>query len=311
MTLIRDINTLKLTVKIGKSAPWEAFQPFVADAERFYLHRYLGTQLIDRLNACLDAGDQNQDANAGTLLGLARLALGPLSSMLATYESSIQFGDAGHTVTRTDNLAPASDAKVERARESAMFRGWQNLESMLDWLEQYADRFPEWEQSPYRTMPRPKFFRNATDFQYHGMIDISHSRLTFEKLIEPVRRVERSEVRDMITGEIFSSLNPFASGLTGPEKELVACIQPYIAARVALLHTGTVTREQCAEPGRPEYRPLIRPLFEDASNTGNYYAEQSGYWKAKIMDALKAFNIDSSEKLNWNSQDKKIFADIG
>ncbi|MDR2627507.1 MAG: hypothetical protein LBC40_05695 [Dysgonamonadaceae bacterium] len=312
MALIRDIKTLKETVKAGASAPWESLQPFVSDAERFYLHHYLGESLIERLNTCLDDAPQSRDPNTGKLLKCVQAVLGPLSYMLATYEAGIGFGDAGHTVVRTQTVAPASDTKVERARESAMFRGWQNLEIMLEYLDAHSSLFPEWEQSRYRMLPRPKFFRSATDFQYHGMIDINHSRLTYEKLSELIRRVECSEIREMITGEVYSSLaNPFSPELSHPEKELVACIQPYIAARVAMLHTGTVTREQRAEPGRPEYRPVIRPLFEDLSETGNYYASQQAFWKSKITEALRAFNIDNPEKLNWNSREKKLFADIG
>jgi hypothetical protein len=310
MALIRDIETLKQTVKVGKSAPWEAFLPFVEDAERFYLHRYLGAALTARLSVCLDTA-QSPDTDAGNLLKPVQRALGPLAYMLSTHEASIQFGDAGHTVTRTDTLAPANDTKVEHARESAKFRGWQNLEIMLEYLDEHRALFPEWEESRYRQLPAPKFFRSATDFQYRGMIDISHSRLTYEKFIELIRRVEISEIREMITGELYNSLDPFSAGLPAPEKELVACIQPYIATRVALLHTGTVTREQRAEPGRPEYRPVIRPLFEDLTKTGNYYASQLSYWKGRITEALKPFSIDSSERLNWNTQDKKLFTDTG
>ncbi|MDR0799790.1 MAG: hypothetical protein LBN18_08530 [Dysgonamonadaceae bacterium] len=308
MALINNTDTFKQTVKIGKNVLFEVLSPFIKDAQRFYIEPYLGRPLIARLEAEL----ADSETKVAELLVYAQRALGPFAYMLATHESSIGFGDSGHTVTRTDHLAPASDAKVERARESAEFRAWQNMEAMLQFLDENQTSFPEWEQSRYRRNPRPKYFRTAVEFQLLGMVDINNSRLTFEKLIELIRRIERAEVIDLITPEVDLQIgDPFTNILSNSEVVLVQSIQPYIAARAAALHTSQTTRLQRSRAGELEYRPVIRPLYEDTTDTGNYYSQQADYWKAKIIKTLSDMGIDQTGALKWNTDEKKLFCDIG
>jgi hypothetical protein len=302
--LINDFKPLAEAVKVNLSGVWDAFAPFVRDAQRFYIEPYLGVELIKRL-------EQFEDAETDkALLNHVRYALGPLSYALATHESSIRFGDAGHTVYRDmDKAAPASDKKVELAKESAEFRGWQNLEYLLAWLEENKSDFPEWESSSYLRNPKSKYFRSSADFQDLGLIDIGYSRLTFGKLLQLIRRIEVTDIADLVPIEIDS---PFDENLLDKVKKLVSYIQPYISSKAAMLHTAQTTRRQRTINAKPEYTPIIRPLYEDVNDTGNYYASQVDYWKAKIIELLAdEFGIDKSGKLNWNDKENKFFCDIG
>ncbi|MDL2262963.1 hypothetical protein LJC11_05640 [Bacteroidales bacterium OttesenSCG-928-I21] len=310
--LIRDFNTLKQTVKIHKSGAWDAFAPFVQDAQRFYIEPYLGVKLIAMLEQLIDSGvPEDTPQEKKDLLDLSIRALGPLSYALAAHESSIGFGDAGHTVARTDTVAPASDEKVKSAKETALYRGWQNLEYLLVFLEENEYKFLDWRASRYIKTPQSKYFRTAIDFQELGMVDISYSRLTYEKLLQLIRRIEMTKVADMIQMNIS---DPFAKTLSDKLKTLISYIRPYIASRVAELHTSQTTKEQrtLESSDKPEFKAVIRPLYDDLADTGNYYGEQADYWEAKIIELLAdEFGIDSSGKLDWNSKEKKLFSDIG
>ena len=309
--LIRDLKTLKQTVKIAKSGadnPNEelgAMLPFVRDAQRFYIEPYLGRDLIKQLESIISL--QTSQQKYADLLPEVQRALGPLAYMLATHESSIGFGDAGHTVTRTDTLAPASDEKVRRAQETAEFRGWQNLEYLLDFLEQNIAIYPEWKCSRYFRNPRPKYFINAADFNL--FVNINNSRLTFEKITQLIRNIEQTEIADLVPLEIN---NPFDGTLSNDYKRLITFIRPYIAFRVAALHTSQPTNEQQVKKQLPEYKPVILPLYENIANAGNYYQNQSDYYRSNIIEALYTlFDIDKSSALKFNTQENKIFVDIG
>ena len=64
--------------------------------------------------------------------------------------------------------------------------------------------------------------------------------------------------------------------------------------------------------GRNIFEEDIRPLYEDVNDTGNYYAGQVDYWRAKIIELLEnEFDIDKSNKLGWNAKENKLFCDIG
>jgi hypothetical protein len=309
MALINNIDTLKKTVKINKSGCYETIEPFLEDAERFYIEPYLGQALMSKL----DGASIESAGNIGTLYKNIIRALGPFAYMLAVHEGSINFGDAGYTVLRTDSLAPASDAKIAAARESAEYRAWQNLEYLIVYLEENAESFPEWEQSRYRQLPLPRFFRTAVEFQSAGMVNLFNSRLAFEKLIDIIRRIEETEIRDLIPAEINESIgDPYTNVLSNAEELLVKVIRAYTASRVAAIHTSQTTRVQRTEVAHPEFRPVIRPLYEDIADTGNYYDKQAEYFKGKIIDELRDnFDVDVTGALNWNTQDKKLFCDIG
>ena len=306
--LINNINTFKETVKVNKSATWEAFAPFSQDAQQFYIEPYLGSALIAKMEA------KEPEEKYTILLFHTRRALGPFIYMLAVHETSINFGDAGHTVPSGSNgsgIAPASDSKIAKAQDSAEFRGWQNLEYLLRFLEENTDDYPEWQQSQYIRNHKSKYFRTAVDFQELGMVDIEYSQLTFDKLLHLIRRIEASDILDLVPVEIE---NPFDSNIPNKEKRLVSYIQSYVSSKAAMLHTSQTTKQQRTnqQNAKPEYKPVIRPLYADLQDTGNYYAEQVDYWRAKIIELLaEEFCIDKSGKLDWNTANKKLFVDIG
>lgn len=304
--LIHNFEELKKTVKIGKSGAWEAIEPFIQDAQRFYIEPYLGIPLLEQLE---NINDIDSSDKLKQLLEHTVRALGPLSYSLATHESSIGFGDAGHTVTRTTTVAPASDEKVKRAEMSAEYRGWQNLEYLIVYLESKKSDFPEWGKSHYCQIQQSKYFSSAVEFQELGMVNISNSRLTYEKLLPLIRRIEITEIANLVSVDIPDISQ---TDIDGKTKKLISYIRPYIASRVAALYTSQASKEQRVINGKPEFRAVIRPLYNDIQDTGNYYEEQTSYWRSEIINLMQLeFNIDKTGSLNWNSSEKKLFCDIG
>ena len=84
---------------------------------------------------------------------------------------------SGHTVTRTTDKAPASDAKIEKATESLFNRGWSNLDNALRYLQNNLGKYPEWKNTEVSHGTR--LFKNATEFQEKGLVNIDYSSLTF------------------------------------------------------------------------------------------------------------------------------------
>ena len=111
MALITSTEQLKKYVSINASKDFATYEQYVIDAQREYLEPYVGYKLLEDI----EAKDDDK------LYILLCNALGPFSLAIATHELSIQFGESGHTVVRTDKLAPASEAKIEKAKESFQF----------------------------------------------------------------------------------------------------------------------------------------------------------------------------------------------
>jgi hypothetical protein len=315
MSLITNIEQYKLTVRVNKSIPFDTVQIYLNDAQGKYLNYYLGASLLARLEAIQEPPTE-ADQTYLPVRALAVQSLGPLAEALGTHERSITTGDSGHTVARTDSLAPASEVKIKQALESLLARGWQHIEELLEYLEANAADFPEWQQSKYYRNARTHFFGSAEEFQDAGLVDIDRSRMTFEKFRQLIIRIERAEVQPAVSDEIYNSI--FVE-LEDAEQEalrlkLLSACRAYIGSRVAELHTSTQTHQQRAQNSNTiEYRPTIRPLYADTGATGNYYAEQSRYWMSQIESVIGQLveEPDDSGKIEWNSFHRRIFNSEG
>ena len=109
-------------------------------------------------------------------------------------------------MTKSDKLAPASDAKIKLATESLLERGWHNLDRALCYVSMNTSKYPTWEENS--RMMSTTLFGNYNEFQDEGLIDINYSPLTFSRLRMLIKRIEQSEVLLMVPSDIEYSEAP-------------------------------------------------------------------------------------------------------
>lgn len=314
MAIINNIDDLRQTIKVDVDTPFESWIIFLNDARNQFLVNYLGLELIEKLESINQSSASEADQKYLRLLSLARGVLGPYAGQLAMDELSINTGDQGHTVTKTDRLTPASDSKIAKVASSMLERAWNNLELLLEYLENNISDYPEWKNSRFYANYKTKYFSSAVSFQDAGLIDINYSRLTFEKLRHLIIRLEKSEVSTLITDKVESFI--FDTKNTDEDKKksnlILGKIRAFLGARVGELHTSQTTRIQRSKNNNLEYKAIIRPLYSDESeNNLNYYSAQARYWKDEIQKLLPDLGVDLADsKLNWSNKDKKIFSSI-
>lgn len=281
MALINTIDELRRYVKVNASTDWNTYKPFVQDAQEKYLEPYFGKDLLDILSRT--APDALREH--------ACRALGPFSLALATDELSINIGESGHTVTRTTTLAPASDAKIKKATDSLLERGWHNLDRALRYVSMNAANYPTWQED--NRMIGTVLFGNYNEFQDEGLIDINYSPLTFSRLRMLIMRIERSET--LLLGPpdyLFNNEN----------KKLLSAMQAYTASRVAELQTNANADNNLKDA------PPIQLLSDGTADSKNYYATQSSYWRNEIIQLLiKEGAIEDNREIRVNGPDKTIF----
>ncbi len=311
MAIIKTIEQLKTTVKVNQSSDFDVWTIYLNDAQTKFLVPYLGEKLVNRLENLDEEKISKQDKHYAGILPIARRVLGPFTLMLSMDEMGINIGSSGHTVTRTDKVTPASDHKIEKATESLNKRAWDNMEYLLSYMEENIKHFPEWKESQYFKNRQTKYFPTATIFQDSGLIDIGYSRLTFESLRQLIIRIEKTEITPLITEDGEKKL--FDHKQKDKEKclLLIENIRAFIGARVAELYTSQSSKEQRSGSSGTEFKPVIRPLYEDISENGNYYSAQVAHWKNKILSLLPDIGIEIvSGKLDWNNRKRKIFSAI-
>ncbi len=284
--LITSIDQLRKFVKINASTSFDTYKGFIEDAQLRYIIPYFGEKLIEDL--ILTPTD--------TLTIRILKALSPFSLAMATYELSINFGESGHTVTRTDKLAPASDEKIEKALESLFNRAWLNLDDALKYVFNHQLEYPLWIESDFMKKTKTSLFNDAVDFQDNGMVDIDYSPLTFHRLRMMIIRIEKTETFPLVNNLSISD-------------NLRNAMKAYTASRVAEIVTSQTTRVQRSQPGnKMEFSPIIRPAY-DENNTGNFYEQQTNIFKQKIQDILIEEKLITApdNSIYFNNEERTIF----
>ena len=308
--IISTIDQLATTVKINKSIPMDVVEPFLQTARDIYLVRYLGVELVEVLE--LEATPER----AVKLLKLVQQALGPLAIWLGTAELSVRFSDVGFTVSKMDGASgyvPASDTKIGKVEESLERRGFQYLDAVLEYLEANADLFPEWKASRYYTLRGGNYILSATQFQEIGLVDIDYSRLTFESLRSVMGMIELRFVKELLGDTLDTLLRSKLNTLPTPaEIQLIAAVRRFVACKTAQIVTSEASNSNRSGGDAKEYKPLIRPLYADPTDNGNFFAEQSGYNFSKIQQVLVIYAVEFGISapvmaMEWNTAEGKIF----
>lgn len=305
MNLVKDIETLKQVVKINAAIPFESVSPYLNDAVDIYIEPQVGTAIVS-------LADSQEDRN---LSEKTLRCLGPLALALATDELGIQFGDSGITVdNQQGKRSPANEAKIAAAKENLFFRGMQALDRLLEYLAEHPEQYPDYARHNQSVNRVPCFIRSAQEYQDVGLVDIDYSTLTYRLMLPTIRQLQERYIRETLTDALYSKL---LAGKDADTKQdiLREHIIRYLANRSAALYTSQTSRQERINGSQPEYRPVIRPLYNDLTDTGNFFASQAEYYAGKIAAYLaenaEALGIETeSTALKFNSKEKKLFTSI-
>jgi len=310
--IISTIDQLTKTVKINASIPYSAVEPFLTTARDIYLERYLGIELLEILEG------ETIPTRADDLIIVVRKSLGPLAIWLGNAELSVRFGDNGFTVSAEQGKTlAASDTKIANVSDSLERRGFQYLDKVLEYLEENATDFPEWTQSHYYSLRGGNYIFSAKQFQEIGLVDIDYSRLTFETFRPLMSMIEKRFVTETLGAELDLTLRgKLNSTQSAQEKELISAIRQFVACKTAELHTSQASKANRSDSGTREYKPLIRPIYSDLQNEGNFFAEQAVFYWNKVQQILNKYAVDFgrepfSPALDWNNEERKIFNAMG
>ena len=96
----------------------------------------------------------------------------------------------------------------------------------------------------------------------------------------------------------------------------VANIRRFVACKTAELHTSQASKLNRTGSGTPEYKPLIRPIYSDPQNEGNFFAEQAVFHYNKVQQTLTKYAVEFgiepiNSAMDFNTADMKIFNSFG
>ena len=310
--IISTIEDLRKTVKVNNSIPYESVEPFLISARDIFLVRYLGTELVEALEA------DELDENYQPLYNLVQKALGPLAIWLGNAELSVRFSDKGFTVeSETGKSVAASDTKIGKVEESLERRGFQYLDQVISYIWNNISDFSTWRNTNYYLLRNSNYIQSTQQFQEIGLVDINYSHLTFESFRPVMSMIELRFITEILGDELDATLRTKLNDeQTAAEKALIANIRRFVACKTAELHTSQATKQNRTGSGPPEYKPLIRPIYSDPQNEGNFFAEQAVFYYNKVQQTLTKYAVEFgiepiNSAMDFNGADMKIFNAFG
>lgn len=195
---------LKKYLPVNINLRFETVASPLALCEETYLRPLLGKSLFNRMVTYVDDNPTlaGEDPD-GTLIDKARFALIRLSIWKDYDIIAANISDTGVSaeVDKENRLFRYQEENLKRTLKE---EGFNYLDSILEFLEENSQDFPEFDQSQYKLSNVQSLIRNTAQFQ--ECYNIDNSRLVFLKMRDYIRDVELIELQHRIGADFFNEL---------------------------------------------------------------------------------------------------------
>lgn len=207
MAIITTLEVFQKYVSVSGTLNLTTINPFIEDAQENYLREFLGETLLVELNDYAEDPTKlptwtggGEAASLNKLLPYVQCALAKFALVLASPSLDLKVTDGGFSVTLNQNMAPASSDRVKRFTDGMLKQGYDNIETLLRYLEKYKVSYPSWVAGEGYTIHTKYFINSADEFNKH--VDIGNSRLRFRAMRTTMENVEMLQVEPVISTEL-------------------------------------------------------------------------------------------------------------
>ncbi len=307
----------------------EKLWPFIEAAERKYILPLLERELYDDLQKFYNdrsswqsgsIGESGEDTVKTTeLLRLVRIAELNLAYYLGFDVLNVKLSDAGfQRVGDQGNFRGLYKYQEENLRKYFESTGYNGLDDMLKYIEDYIEYFPEWEDSNNYTARKVAIIKDAETFD--AICAIGKSRLTFLRLQRYMNEVIDFEIKPLM-GEEFTNL--MAELAKEDSLDNYRLLVPEVAKPLAYLSAARLIESSGSLTDRGLLFEGKNSLYPDDTTKKYAEGESAGAAAAayrnignRYMEALRNYLIDNlftehgSEEGNVydrDNTDKKTF----
>lgn len=188
-----------------------------------YLKPVLGADLITKLKA---------ESPGEAIIALLPYVERPLAFF--TYLDLVDTMDLVHTsagfaVTSNPNMTPASKDRVAKFKAGMERNAYNGLEALLEFLEEKASDYPDWQKSDTYKDIQNHFIDSAKEFDTY--VRIGRNRRTFLAMLPHIGDIEIFKIKSIVK-DLFDAL--LDESATDEQKKLL----PYIKGAVCNLAMG-------------------------------------------------------------------------
>lgn len=184
-TTVGDSNFKTHFAQVQKSMAWDTLQPFIRQATKLYVVKWIGQEMYDKVATMYDSG--SPDAVQTEFIERLQDAVAYYTMYVATPQLNLTTGDLG--VGQHSDSERSFERTTLWAYKQAMWGMIQQADQFLDKALEYADAqvadanawFDEYETSTAWTSKYP-YFLSTSALQEH--IDIRDSRRTYLTMVK-------------------------------------------------------------------------------------------------------------------------------
>jgi hypothetical protein len=307
MSLLKDISTVQNYINVNTTNKIDSILPYVKDAQEKYLKQYLGKTLLDALDAWYNDTTPETNAPFTALLPYVQNPLAKFSYYLAIPSLDVKVTDSGIGVVQNANLVPASEKRVSNLRESTLQMAYDNIETLLVFLEENKADYPTWVASEAYTVNAGLIINSASDF--NKFVNIDNSRLTYMRLQQTINNVELLIIGPAISATMLADIKAeIAAGTVSAKYTAILdnikrSIANYTIAN-ADIDTSNLPNNNAVvsiEPNKLEkykllgetYLVAVRKVLDAAPTTYTLYAASDAY-DSTLTDYSKYENTAES-----------------
>lgn len=311
---------LPASVTTDKEKLW----PFIEQAERKYIKPLLEADLYDDLQKfCNDNGSwqsgSGEDATKTTeLVRLIRIAELNLAFYIGFDVLNVILSASGFQRQESENFKGLYKYQEENLRKYFESTGYNGLDDMLKYIEDYIEYFPEWEKSSIFAARKTAIIKDAETFD--SICFINKSRITFLRLERYMREVIDFDIKPLLGDEYASMMAELAEDDPADNYAALAIeIQKplaFLSCARLIEKTGNLTDRGLFFEGKNSLFP--DDTTKRSASLDEVVAMMTQYRKIgdKYLEALRQYLIDNSFTLqgstegsvfNRDNTDKKTF----
>lgn len=227
---VKNIEDIKLGVKVENDTYFDAVDPYLIAAERDYLLPYLG----EELNAAIQA--EGYDTTKFSLIAnQIKIAVSCFAFYHIIQEGSLRINEHGAAQAIGDMTSQPTKWRDDNQKSELIKRGDKALDALLDILMDNITQFIEWKSSKWYALRTSLIISKASDF--NEFVPICSSTRVFLRLLPDLKKAQR-----LLNGLICDDLTKrITDNIETPEasQDWMESLYPYLAA---VLSYETITR---------------------------------------------------------------------
>lgn len=276
--MIKTTAEIQQYVSVDINFQQKSLLPYIEQGKN-QIVRLLGRDQYKELEDFYNlADDADPPDNADELTALLPYVQRPLANFAIFYGLSalnVVVGPTGIGVVSNQNIAPASKDRTDALRKDLMDAAYDAMESLLVFMEENKDDYPEWESSEAYSDQYDVLITSARRFD--EILRIDRSRLKYLEWRPVMKDIELLEMAPVVSADLMEEIKGELkdNDLTSAN----AAILPYLQKALAYMTAAKANKDDKQHTEGLRFLWAAKAILDTTPDDYPAYKD-SGVWKS-------------------------------